>query len=340
MIRKTRLALLAAVGFIFVIAMFLWQAGFLSRRAPLEKVTVGSIAARISGPLYIAQEQGYFTAQGLDVTIVDNAGSPESISDLEAGRLDLACCGAFNLMKEALAGAGNSRGLAILCNGQIMDLVARQDRGIDRLEDLRGKTVGLLRGTAAEYFPGRVLTFHHISLKEVTVVDVKPPDLGVALAAGKVDAVVAWERYLYDILDSMKDTVVTWPAQERQDIYWILAGSQTFLKTNPAAAAKFLRALEQAVGFIKARPDQGKEMIYRRTKFPPADWERYPVRFGVYLDQGLLLHMEDQAAWMIQNRLTDRTKIPDFMAYVDPGPLLQVDPKAVRLVLPGKVAGD
>jgi ABC-type nitrate/sulfonate/bicarbonate transport system substrate-binding protein len=156
MIRKTRLALLAAVGFIFVIAVFLWQAGFLSRRAPLEKVTVGSIAARISGPLYIAQSRGYFTAQGLEVTIRDNAGSPESISDLEAGRLDLACCGAFNLMKEALAGAGNSRGLAILCNGQIMDLVARRDRGIDRLEDLRGKTVGLLRGTAAEYFLGRV----------------------------------------------------------------------------------------------------------------------------------------------------------------------------------------
>ncbi len=37
MIRKTRLALLAAVGFIFVTAVFLWQAGFLSRRAPIGK---------------------------------------------------------------------------------------------------------------------------------------------------------------------------------------------------------------------------------------------------------------------------------------------------------------
>ena len=59
-----------------------------------------------------------------------------------------------------------------------------------------------------------------------------------------------------------------------------------------------------------------------------------PKRYGLFLDQGLLLAMDDQAAWMIQNRLTDRTEIPDFMDYVDPGPLLQVNPKAVQLALP------
>ena len=47
--------------------------------------------------------------------------------------------------------------------------------------------------------------------------------------------------------------------------------------------------------------------------------------------------MEDEAAWMIQNRLTDQVKIPNFLDYLDPGPLLKASPKAVRLVLPGKV---
>jgi hypothetical protein len=41
---------------------------------------------------------------------------------------------------------------------------------------------------------------------------------------------------------------------------------------------------------------------------------------------------------MIQNRLTEQTKVPDYLDYIYPGPLLKVDPKAVRLALPGKVA--
>lgn len=44
--------------------------------------------------------------------------------------------------------------------------------------------------------------------------------------------------------------------------------------------------------------------------------------------------MEDQARWMIQNRLTEQTKVPDYLDYIDPGPLLKVDPKAVRIIIP------
>ena len=69
MIRKTRLALLAAVGFIFVTAVFLWQAGFLSRRAPLEKITIGGSVHPMNGLLYIAKEKGFDRARGLELDI-------------------------------------------------------------------------------------------------------------------------------------------------------------------------------------------------------------------------------------------------------------------------------
>ena len=327
---------LGPVLLLVIIGGFLWQTGFFSRSAPPEKITIGTFLSRVSGLIYVAQEQGYFKDQGLDVVVKPNVSSPESIKDLKAGHIDLACCGVFNLVKEVCAGGDNLHAFTVLCNGQIMDLIARRDRGIEGPEDLRGKTIGLLKGTAAEYFLGVVLTFHHIPLNEVTIVDIKPFAFGEAMATGKVDAVVAGEPYISDIFRKMGNNILTWPAQEKQDIFWILVGREGYLKRNPMALEKLLRALERASKFIKEHPAAAKEIICRRTKFPLAHWDRYPLRYEIFLDQGLMLHMEDEAAWIIKHRITECPAIPDFLKYIDPGPLLKVNPQAVRLGVPGE----
>jgi sulfonate transport system substrate-binding protein len=326
MFRKTPIFVVSSLVLLVVVAGFLWQTGFFSRSAPPEKITIGTFFSRISGLVYIAQEQDYFKDQGLDVVVKTNVSSPESIQDLKAGHIDLACCGVFNLVKEACAEGENLHACTVLCIGQILDLIARRDRGISGLQDLRGKTIGLLKGTAGEYFLGVVLTFNYIPLNEVTIVDVKPFAFGEALATGKVDAVVACEPYIGEIFRKMGDAVITWPAQEKQDIFWIVVGREGYLKRNPAAVEKLLRALEQASKFIKFHPDEAKEIICREAKFPLADWDRYPLRYEIFLDQALLLHMEDEADWVI----------PNFMDYLNPGPLLKVNPQAVRLGIPGE----
>ena len=54
------------------------------------------------------------------------------------------------------------------------------------------------------------------------------------------------------------------------------------------------------------------------------------------LDQGLLLAMEDQARWMISNKLTDRTQVPNYLNYIDAEALLKVDPKTVAWCCPAR----
>jgi ABC-type nitrate/sulfonate/bicarbonate transport system substrate-binding protein len=336
MVKKAPIILLASVVLLgVIIAAALWQTGFFSRSAPPEKITIGSSPGRLTGLFFISQEQGYFKAQGLDVTLKPCTSSVESMKALRAGQVDLACLGVFTLVEEVCAGASNLRCLAILANGQIMDVMARRDRGISRPADLRGKTIGVTLGLGTHFYLGRFLTLHQIPYKEVTIVDVKSSALGDALATGKVDAVVVWEPIILKILKKMGNAVVTWPSQEGQDIFWVMVGRQGYLKRNPAAVEKLLRALERAAKFVKEQPTEAKEIICRRANFPLEDWDRYPLRYDVFLDQGLLLHMEDEAAWMIHNRITNLKEIPNFMDYLDPGPLLKVNPKAVRLALPG-----
>jgi len=334
---KFKFALASAGTFLLltVVAGYLWQAGFLPPKSPPQKITIGSTPARISGLLYLAAAQGYFAGQGLEVSLRDNAGSPESIKELKNGSIDLACCGAFNLVHDAMAGASGLRCLTILCNAQIMDLIAREDKGITRPEDLVGKTVGLPRGTAAQYFMGRFLSLHHISPKAVTVVDVQPAAQAEALATGKVDAIVVWEPFIFEAEARLGNGLVRWPVQEGQDIYWILVGRRDYLQSNQAAMVKLLRALEQAAEYIRDHPEPAMTLICRRINFPLNKCDEYPLRYNVFLDQGMLLFMEDQVAWMVQNRLTARTEMPNFLDYLDYGPLFKANPKAVRLALPG-----
>ena len=167
---------------------------------PVEKITIGVDHSEYNALLWIARDRGFAKEHGLELDLKTYQSGKDAVTDLQAGRLDLACCAEFVLVGEILAGGPDLRYLSVLSSGEVNELIARRDRGVSRPEDLRGKTIGLPLKTSAEFFLGRFLTFNHLSLKEVTIVNINPFDLADALAAGKVDAVLVWEPIIYEII--------------------------------------------------------------------------------------------------------------------------------------------
>jgi len=237
------------------------------------------------------------------------------------------------------SGAGQLRCLAIIGSGEVDFLIGRRDKGVNRPEDLRGKIIGLPRKTSAEFFLGRFLTLNRISPSEVTVVNIKPLDLADALAAGEVDAVLIWAPLSQEIIKKVGHNAIAWPAQGGQNVYRLLMAREEYIKSKPAVLEKLLRALAQAADYLKQQPEAGRAIIAQRLKesIPDLQPDKFSINLEPFLDQGLLLVMEDQARWMIQNRLTEQTKVPNYLDYLHAETLLKVDPKAVRLALPGKV---
>jgi NitT/TauT family transport system substrate-binding protein len=333
-----KLAILATILLLLSLAGYLWQAGFLSRSAPLEEITVGTNLNEMLGLLFIAETRGYYQEQGLKVIINSYQTGLGPLRDLKAGRLDLASCAEFALVGEIFAGgAGQLRCLAVIGSGEVDLLIARRDKGINRPEDLRGKIIGVPRKTSAEFFLGRFLTLNRISLQEVTVIDIKPDDLANALTKGEVDAVLIWAPLTRGIIKKVGHNAIAWPAQGGQNVYRLLMSREEYIKRKPLVLEKLLRALAQAADYLKHQPEAGRAIIAQRLKESIADFQPdNPINLEPFLDQGLLLVMEDQARWMIQNRLTNQKNVPNYLDYIDPGTLLKVDPKAVRLVIPGK----
>jgi len=324
-----------------IIAGCLGHTGCSPRAGPPERIAIGTNFNEMVGLLFIAEAQGFYRTQGLEVAIREYQTGLAPLKDLEEGRLDLASCAEFALTGEVLAGrAGQLRCLAVIAAGEVDFLIARRDRGIKQPGDLRGKIIGVPRKTSAEFFLAGFLTLNNISLGEVTVADVRPKEMADALAGGKVDAVLVWAPVTDGIIKKLGNNAIVWPAQGGQNVYRLLVTRDEMIKKRGPVLERLLRSLAQAGGFMERQPEAGRAVIAQRLQVNIADLQsgKASINYESFLDQGLLLAMEDQARWLIRNRLTYQDRVPDFLGCIHAETLLQVDPRAMRLVLPGKEA--
>jgi NitT/TauT family transport system substrate-binding protein len=134
----------------------------------------------------------------------------------------------------------------------------------------------------------------------------------------------------------MNSNAISWPTQGGQDYYWLLVGREEVIKKKSVAIEKLLLALAEAADFVKQQPGEAQAIMARRMKVPVAQLQagRFPKKYELFLDQGLILAMEDEARWMMQNKLTGQTRLPDFLNYFSVAPLAKVAPKTVQVIIP------
>src|SRR3981081_445216 len=71
-------------------------------------------------------------------------------------------------------------------------IIAKDDSGINKIEDLAGKSVAVNRSGLGEFLLVAALEKHKVDRSEVKFVYLNPPDAAPALASGKVDAWAMW----------------------------------------------------------------------------------------------------------------------------------------------------
>ncbi len=303
---------------------------------PVEKVTISTTLEAKSALLFIAEHKGYFSQNGLEVTLKIFQSGRLGFEQLQAGTIDIANAADIVLVDKIFAGNKSLRCLGAIAADDDIQVIARKDRGILKPEDLRGRRIGVPHGTSAEFFLGRFLTFNNLGLSDIEIVDIQPADLGDALANGKVDAVSIWEPLAYKIEQHLAAKAISWPEQSGQRYYWLLVSTDALVKARPGALERLLRALHQAEIFLKTHREESIEIIAKRLNLNPAIIKDSLIKskFALSLDQPLFLMMEDEAHWMIKNKLTDQTRLPNYLHFIDAEALAKVNPQAVSIAIP------
>lgn len=298
-----------------------------------ESVTTGMEPNAVNALIYIAANQNYFAANGLNVTIRDYPSGSAAVNGILNNEVDVAMAAEFVIVGKAFEKAN------ILTFGTIdkfmhIYVVSRKDRGIAVISDLKGKKVGVSLKTAAEFYFGRLLELNGMTTAQVNLVNLSPRQTVDALLNGDVDAVISWQPYIKTIEDGLGSRMVKWSAQSGQLAYDIIISSSAWAKNHPELVNRFLKSLVQAEDFSLNHPDESWNIVQKRLNYDDAYMEAILPQYQltVSLDQSLITAMEDEARWMIKNNLTNEKIIPNFLDYIYEGSLKSVKPGAVNII--------
>ncbi len=332
--QKTDLVAIAIIAAIILMGSGIWslykpQKNYVGNT---ESITIGVFPDFIDTPIYIADERGMFKANGLNVTIKNyETGLAASNATLK-GAVDLAVMSEFVAAQKAL----QKENISIIANydkSQRFYLVCRKNRGIENVSNLRGKKVGVAKGTIAEFYLGRFLELHGMNMGDVTLVDIKPSQSVNVFDTGNVDAIMGLQSDIDKIRQEQADGKVIWPAQSGQLTCNLVAGRNDWVVNHPELINRFLKSLDQASDYLSDHPAEAKAILQKRLNYDDLyianTWQEH--QFSLSLDQSLIIAMEDEARWMINNNLTTERIIPDFRKYIYTKGLEEVKPELVKI---------
>jgi NitT/TauT family transport system substrate-binding protein len=285
--------------------------------------------------VWIAEERQFFRQNGLNITTRKYDSGAGALDGMINGEADLVVgTTEFPLVGKAFQQA-KIRAIAGIAKSDFIYLIARMDRGIGQVADLKGKEVGTTFGTIAEFFLGRFLTLNGMSTRDITLIDVKKPEEWVnAVADGDIDAISTAQPYADAAKKRLGDNAITWPAQSSRRLYALVIADEAWIAKHPELAIRFLKSLSQAEDYAERHPAEAKAIVGKRLDLDAAYMETVwsQNQFTLSLEQSLILAMEDEARWMIKQKLTPEKQVPNFLDYIYEDGLKAVKPAAVNII--------
>lgn len=300
----------------------------------IEKITLAVTPWPASAPLYVAHEKGYFQDEGLDTTIRSYISGHLGLGAVISGEVDFATVGETPIAQAAVDGKQIAVVATISRIERAILVIARKDRGISKPEDLKGKRIGVVAGTTADFFLYLYLATSHIDPKEARIVNLPTEEIVGALIKGEVDAVSTWAPHTTILRDKLGGNATILHDPSIYTMTWNIVARPDTLKSRPERVQKLLRAVVRANTFITEHTAEAHAISARslgtNTSLYEREWNDYA--FEASLDQSLILNLEDQARWLIKREGDNERRTPNFTNFIHVDGLKAVQPEAVRMV--------
>jgi ABC-type nitrate/sulfonate/bicarbonate transport system substrate-binding protein len=207
-------------------------------------------------------------------------------------------------------------------------------RNINSVEEMKGKKVGVARGTGGETFWLAIVEKLKLDPRDYTVVNLEAPEMIPAFQRGNIDAFAAWEPWV------TRATMALPNVKNLRGNEGILDGrifgylNQGWAEKNRSAATAFVKSLVEATDLVVRDPETAAKTVSTFLKLD-LDLTRRLIannRFDMRLDQASLegLKLVERQV-QLQGKLL---KPVDWSRFVSADLLRQVRPEKVGFKLP------
>ncbi|MEV6875952.1 ABC transporter substrate-binding protein [Amycolatopsis sp. NPDC051128] len=202
-------------------------------------------------PLWLAQEGGYFAAEGLDVQTDVGASGQETLTRMAGGQDDLALSTytLFFLAKSSGSADVKLVADATSASPRSNEVVTVPNSPVKTVEDLNGKRIAISsKNAASDVLTQSVMRDHGVGTDKVQWVPMPLPEMGTALAQGRVDAAYQPEPFLtqsaktagaYPVIDAASGSTQAFPLTG-------YGATAKWVKEHPKTLRAFQRAMLNA----------------------------------------------------------------------------------------------
>jgi len=247
-----------------------------SRAADLTKVRAAALPIVDTSPFFAALKQGYFSAEGLDVSIAPEYTGTVGLSGAVAGSYDIV----YTNVPSTLAAIEHGIKLRLVALASpigppdITALVIRKGENLRTAKAFAGKSVGINGLRNLQWMVMRAwLKAGGIDPDQVTLRDVPFPQMADALRTKQVDGIFAIEPFLSADVHDPEMEVAAHPFDvipRVRSAGW--AVTEAYAEKNADTIKRFVAALTKGADWINA--NRGKpafvELVASYTKMDPA----------------------------------------------------------------------
>ncbi len=193
---------------------------------------------------YVAQKEGIFAKNGLDVTLLVGRGSSDVITRLGTGVVDFGSGGIAALFGGVAEHQVPVKATMSVFSKQPDTIFVTEGSPITKITDLKGKTVATATFSSSNVLWPVVARTNGLDPDSVNLLKVDPTTLAALLAGGKVDATINWLTDGPETANVLKNTgkklvAMPWSKMGLDGYGLSVYASDKQIKEHPDTVARF-----------------------------------------------------------------------------------------------------
>lgn len=297
-------------------------------QAQMTKMTIATGVDPSFSAYYVAKEAGLFEKNGLDVQINTGPSGSAMIAFLVNNQVN----SAYGAEQAGISSHVVDENVIIVAEGvhlqRWLSVVAKDIADID---GLKGKRVGVARGTGSETFWLAVVEKLNLKADDYRIVNVEAPEMVAAMERGNVDAFAVWEPWPTRAAMAIKGAKIIRDSsgifQNRNFIYM----NRGWVEKNRDPSVRFVRSLVEANDLINGDRPRATAMVAKFLRQPPELVAELMPKLGFTM-QLTDESMENVRVSMAQLKAGGKlAKDVDWNKFVYPDLLKEVRPSVVKI---------
>lgn len=237
----------------------------------MDHITIGlSVPAMTYGPIYLADQEGLFAAEGLTARVVTFQGGSDLVRAVTAGAVDIG----VTALPEVASTAERGQGLKVFYGGYNHTFFSwyAKDPAIQSIEDTAGATFGVSRAGSSTDFLTRYLinTAGMDPRSDVTIRGVgNTAAILAALETDQIDVAILSPNFGLEAERNGMHLIAKQSELAAQYPYHVAFADESFLADNPNTVEAFLRAQVAGMNMQAEQPELLEEILVSEIGVQP-----------------------------------------------------------------------